>query len=469
MKRFELFFGFILLPVDIAMISASFVLSYLTRARFEVSSLDLNTYFKYAIFSIPVWIALIALNGLYYLKRKGGFFNELYKIISASSTAILFLIVYIYLTHSNFSRLILIFALIYSIFTIAFGRIIVRIIQQNLLKKGVGKRSLLLVGDNITTEEIITELKNQKISAYKIVGVLTDSQDESRYGLKIIGEINGDLRAILNTNFIDEVVLTDVTLSKKKMLEIMQACSDCRVTFKYVPEVFSLVTLNFKTTLVGSIQAMELETLPLEGWGRIIKRACDVFFSIISIVILSPIMLLIAFLIKITSEGPVLYANKRVGRDEQTFDFYKFRSMYLDQCDFTDGAKWTTKKDEETRITPIGQILRKTNLDELPQLWSILIGDMSFVGPRPEFPKFVEKFEKEIPEYFRRHKVKAGLTGWAQVNGLKGDTSIKERVRYDIYYIENWSLWLDLKIIIKTVGLIFYEIFNGKYEYRTRS
>jgi lipopolysaccharide/colanic/teichoic acid biosynthesis glycosyltransferase len=143
--------------------------------------------------------------------------------------------------------------------------------------------------------------------------------------------------------------------------------------------------------------------------------------------------------------------------------------MYLDKCDFKGGVYWSTIADEKDRITPLGRILRKSNLDELPQLWNILKGDMSLVGPRPEFPKLVEKFEKEIPDYFRRHKVKSGLTGWAQVNGLKGDTSIKERVRYDIYYIENWSLWFDFKIIIKTILLVIDETFHGKSEYRSRS
>jgi lipopolysaccharide/colanic/teichoic acid biosynthesis glycosyltransferase len=182
-------------------------------------------------------------------------------------------------------------------------------------------------------------------------------------------------------------------------------------------------------------------------------------------VILSPIWIIIAFLVKTTSKGPIIYNQKRVGRDEKVFICHKFRSM--EEKNSRNASKWTTKDDP--RITPLGNILRKTNLDELPQLWDIFCGKMSFVGPRPEQPFFVEKFEEEIPDYFRRHKVKAGLTGWAQVNGLKGDTSIKERVRYDIFYIENWSLWFDFKIVIKTLGILIYETVAGKYEYRSRT
>jgi lipopolysaccharide/colanic/teichoic acid biosynthesis glycosyltransferase len=192
-------------------------------------------------------------------------------------------------------------------------------------------------------------------------------------------------------------------------------------------------------------------------------------FSAIALLVLSPLFIVVATVQKLTSKGPIFYGHKRVGRDGAIFTIYKFRSMYLDKCDFTAGSKWTTKEDEKSRITPFGKFLRKSNIDELPQFWNILIGNMSVVGPRPEQPKFVEKFNKEIPDYFKRHRVKSGLTGWAQVNGLKGDTSIAERVRYDTFYIENWSLWFDFKIIIKTIWLVLYEIFIGKYEYSARS
>jgi len=211
---------------------------------------------------------------------------------------------------------------------------------------------------------------------------------------------------------------------------------------------------------------LELRTIALDGWGRIIKRIADLFFSFVALVVLSPLFLIIAIIQKLTSAGPVIYGHERVGKDGKLFKLYKFRSMY-DKAEEKEKRFWTEKND--SRITPFGNFLRKTNMDELPQFWNILIGNMSIVGPRPEQPKFVEKFNKEIPGYFKRHRIKSGLTGWAQVNGLKGDTSISERVRYDTFYIENWSLWFDLKIIIKTGGLVLHEIFIGKYEYSARS
>jgi exopolysaccharide biosynthesis polyprenyl glycosylphosphotransferase len=192
----------------------------------------------------------------------------------------------------------------------------------------------------------------------------------------------------------------------------------------------------------------------------------DFILALTLLTVLSPLFLLIAIIQKATTKGPVLYSHERIGRDKKRFILYKFRSMFH-LSETKENRYWTEEND--SRITPFGNILRKTNLDELPQLYNILKGDMSFVGPRPEQPKFVEEFSKEIPNYPNRHRVKSGLTGWAQVNGLKGDTSISERVRYDIYYVENWSIWLDLKIIALTVWILFYELVKGKYEYSTGS
>ncbi len=468
MKKFELFFTFVLLPIDILMIILAFALSFGIRNNFEGTVLPLRDYLHYAIIFLPVYLLVIAGNGLYHVKNDGGsFLNEFIKIVNATAVAIFLLILAVFLSHNlGFSRLIIILAWFFNILTLSAGRLFVKIVQRSLLRHGIGTRSLILIGDNSISDEIIEQLSAN--SGYIVKGILNEHGDNSRFGLRVIGSFE-DLPQIVKKIKVDEVVLTDANLSKRKTMEIIETCSDNNLTFKYVPEVFSLVSLNFSSELIGSIQAMELKSIPLDGWGRIIKRILDILFSLIFLIILSPIFLIIAILIKLTSKGQVIYANKRVGRDEKPFNFYKFRSMYSQHCDYTAGTKWSTKEDEKTRITPFGLILRKTNIDELPQLWNILKGDMSFVGPRPEFPKIVAKFEKEIPDYFRRHRVKAGLTGWAQVNGLKGDTSIRDRVRYDIYYIENWSLWFDIRIIIKTFWLVIYETFAGKYEYRSRS
>lgn len=473
MKRSELFFAFILLPVDIAMIIASFFVSYVLRSQIEsvpfFAGMDLVDYLRYSMYLIPVWILMFAAHGLYYIKSSRHFIREFYKIFSASSISVLILIVVIFLSKTvDFSRIILVFIWLVSILFISFGRICVEKIQKFLLKYGIGKRNVLLIGDNSTSLHIAQTLAKEKNSGYKVSGILNGASPVSKYGLKIIGTLD-NLKNVIADKKIDEVIVTDMGLAKSKVMNIIQACSDRNVTFKYIPDLFSLITFNVSSELIGSMPVMELKPIPLDGWGRITKRITDIFFSLLVLILLSPLLLLIAILEKITSKGPILYSHERIGRDNVKFFCHKFRSFYTDKCDFKGKGEWSTQSDEKDKITPLGKFLRKSNFDELPQFWNILVGQMSFVGPRPEQPKLVEKFAYEIPEYFKRHRVKAGLTGWAQVNGLKGDTSISERVKYDIYYIENWSLWLDIKIIFKTVGLIIDEILHGKSEYRARS
>jgi exopolysaccharide biosynthesis polyprenyl glycosylphosphotransferase len=304
---------------------------------------------------------------------------------------------------------------------------------------------------------------------YKVCGILDQDGTPSHYGLKVLGSFN-ELEHAVKEHMIDEVILTDVYLEKSKVLEMIEISMDHNAVFKYVPDVFTLVTSNVTSGLIGSMPVMAVQSTPLEGWGRIVKRIIDITFSLLALIITLPFTIAIVLAIKLTSKGPIIYKHQRVGRDGKVFDFYKFRSMYTEKCDYKEGgSEWSKQDDEKTRITPIGRILRKTSLDEIPQFVNSLKGDMSFVGPRPEQPKFVEQFSSEIPEYFKRHRVKSGITGWAQVNGLKGDTSIKERVKYDIYYIENWSLWLDLIIILKTISLVLNEAFAGKAEYRKKN
>jgi len=471
MKRLELFFGFILLPLDIAMILLAFVIAYSTRSHLGVSSFvsgfGLMAYMRYAFYLLPIWIALFALNGLYTIKKFMGIFAEFYHVLIANSTAILLLVVILFLSQSFFySRLILVFTWVMSIVLVYIGRIALRITRITLLNFGIGQRNLVLIGCNETSKALSEEIINHPSWGYNIIGVI--AEDSSMMPeLRNLGVID-DLETILKKNHAAEVILVDFTIPRREMVNIVETCDDNKIGFKYVPDIYSMMASNFRQSLLGSIPIMEISSIPLDGWGRIIKRILDIIFSLALIVALSPVLILVALLIKITSRGPVLFNHSRIGRDEKAFEFYKFRSMYTDKSDWKGSGVWTTAADEKTRITPFGKLIRKTNLDELPQLFNILKGEMSFVGPRPEQPKLVEKFEHDIPEYFRRHKVKTGLTGWAQVNGLKGDTSIKERVKYDIYYIENWSIWLDIKIILKTVWLVIYETLFGKYEYRTR-
>jgi len=472
MKKTDLFFAFILVPLDIAMILLAFFFAYSARSSIEIgvefANIGVRGYLVYAGYIIPVWILLFALNGLYNIQNSGSLFSNVYRIFVASSVSVLLLIVGIYLTKTTFfSRIILVLTWLFSLALLSLGRIVIKAIKRYLLRFGVGVKKALLIGDNQISQSITSYMLKNPHMGVTPLGILNGPAKESRFGLRILGSL-GVLRKLIKDLGVDEVILTDTSLSRKSTLEIIQITSDCNAVFKYIPDTFSVFSMNHTSSFLGTLPVIELKPTPLDGWGRIIKRICDIFFSGLLLIILSPLLVLISLIIKLSSKGPILYASDRIGRDEQKFRFYKFRSMFIEKCDFEGGVKWTTKEDEKTRITPSGLLLRKLNLDELPQLWNIFKGEMSFVGPRPEQPKLVERFEQEFPEYFRRHKVKSGLTGWAQVNGLKGDTSIKERVKYDTYYIEKWSLWFDLKIILMTFWLTLYEAVTGKFEYRSR-
>ena len=471
MKRLELFFAFILVPLDAAMILVSFALAYYFRAHVEaapfISDFGFRDYLRYALYLLPFWLVLMAYNGLYPVRSKLSTRQEFLRVFVAASTAILGLVVLIFLSKLWFySRYILVLTWGFSIICIFGARLILRGIRELTYILGFGQRNILIIGDNGTVKMAADELKKSGPEV-NVIGVIRLDRQKGATELRDLGNFD-ELEQIIKKYKIDEVILTEAKLAVTKMVNLVRICADQKIEFKYIPDVLAMMTSSFAPALIGTLPAMELKPIPLDGWGRIFKRVFDIVVSGICLIVLSPVLLIIAVLVKLTSRGPVIYKHQRIGRDEKVFDFYKFRSMYYEKCDYKGGVKWTTEKDDRTRVTPFGRFIRKTNLDELPQLWNIFKGDMSIVGPRPEQPKLVAKFENEMPEYFRRHKVKSGLTGWAAVNGFKGDTSIEERIKYDIYYIENWSIWFDLKIILKTVALIFFEAGHGKAEYSTR-
>lgn len=466
MKRSELFFTFILLPLDIVMAVLSFVGAFYLREHVEIANTTfaakISDYISLSVYFVPALIVIYALNGLYYSRSSKGLAAELYRIFESNSAALALLVLVLFFSKtSEFSRLILLFTWVLSIVLVYTARLLVRIIQKALLKYGIGRRNLAVIGSTEVARFIASEINKNPWEGYKFVGALDDKPTQE---IRILGKV-ADFEHMLEKNGIDEVVVIDSEISRANLASLVDYCGDKHIIIKIVPNIAAELSIKLSSGSIGSMPILEIKTTALDGWGRIVKRIADIVFAIVSILILSPILLLLVVLEKVTSRGPVIYSHDRVGRDGKTFRLHKFRSMYQDAE--KGGRFWTEANDD--RITPLGKILRKTNLDELPQLWNILVGNMSFVGPRPEQPRWVEKFSQEVPDYIKRHRVKSGLTGWAQVNGLKGDTSIKERVRYDMYYIENWSIWFDIKIIAKTFWLIIYEIFKGKYEYRAGS
>jgi Undecaprenyl-phosphate glucose phosphotransferase len=245
---------------------------------------------------------------------------------------------------------------------------------------------------------------------------------------------------------VDQVIIALPLEQQAVVKQLMEQLALRTVDVKVVPDLYQYITLYGGLEEFGGLPIISLQGDPMDGWSRVGKRIFDILFSLVAIALSAPIMLVTALMVKLTSRGPILYQQERMGMDGRTFHILKFRTMRID-AEVT-GAKMASADDP--RRTPIGTFLRKYSIDELPQFFNVLVGDMSLVGPRPERPVFIEEFKRQIPRYHLRHKVKAGITGWAQINGLRGQTSIQKRIEYDLYYIENWSLLMDLKILVRT-------------------
>jgi exopolysaccharide biosynthesis polyprenyl glycosylphosphotransferase len=261
------------------------------------------------------------------------------------------------------------------------------------------------------------------------------------------------LAEIVQREKIDMVVATLAEHETSQLVPLLKMSEGLNVEFLLVPDLIEMMTSRVRLQEIDGLPLLRIKQVPLAGWNGVLKRAFDIFFALVGLIILSPLFLLITITIYFEAKGSIFYKQKRVGLDGHEFDLIKFRSMREDAEKKT-GPVWARPGDP--RVTRVGRLLRRFSLDELPQLWNVLKGEMSLVGPRPERPFFIEQFRDEIPRYLDRHRVKSGMTGWAQVNGLRGQAPIEERTKYDIYYIENWSLAFDVKIILKTIRAVAF-------------
>ncbi|MEO0565929.1 MAG: exopolysaccharide biosynthesis polyprenyl glycosylphosphotransferase, partial [Chloroflexota bacterium] len=265
-------------------------------------------------------------------------------------------------------------------------------------------------------------------------------------GVQVIGGYN-DIPDLIDRYQVEQVIIALPDAKRTELVEIINLCQRGNVDVKVYPDVLAYMSGDMNIDDLGGTPLITVRDIALRGWKLSLKRGLDVVGSVFGLVMLSPFMMLTAIIIKTESDGPVFYTQERMGLDGKSFEMIKFRSMRVDAE--TSGPGWTTPGDP--RVTPFGRFLRRSNWDEIPQLINVALGQMSLVGPRPERPVYVQEFRQNIPRYMERHREKAGMTGWAQVNGLRGDTSIAERTAYDLWYVENWSLWLDIKIIIRTI------------------
>ena len=315
---------------------------------------------------------------------------------------------------------------------------------QRLIKNGFQQKSLLLIGGSGVSERVMNLVLDSPELGYRLHGILADDYHAFMPREFYLGKLER-FKEIVRTQKIDEVIIAKPLRQEETILELVEQCEYEGIRFRIVPDFFRVIKSHAVIKTLGDIPLIAVRTEPLNVLSnRIIKRTFDLVFSVVFLNLLLPVFLILGMLIKLTSRGPVFFRQKRIGANNMEFDIYKFRSMTVQNPKDSDTV-WTTENDR--RVTSIGRFMRKTNLDELPQLWNVLLGNMSLVGPRPEREHFVEKFKKEIPHYKVRHQAKSGITGWAQVNGWRGDTSIAKRVEHDIFYLENWSFWFDMKIL----------------------
>jgi len=321
-------------------------------------------------------------------------------------------------------------------------------IARHLIKCGYQQKSVLLIGGGSVAEKTMNQILSMRNVGYRLYGILADKYHESLPKGFHLGSLER-FEEIVRSGNVDEVIIALPLRDEKVIAEMVDKCEREGIRARIVPDFFRIIQNRAVLENIGEIPLIAIRTEPLSALrNRVLKRSFDIIFSLTVLILFSPIFILLAIVIKATSEGPVFFKQRRVGINHAEFEMYKFRSMILQQKEDSDTI-WTTSDD--SRVTSIGKFMRKNDLDEFPQFWNVLIGDMSVVGPRPEREHFIEQFRKAIPHYKVRHFVKSGITGLAQVNGWRGNTSIEKRVELDIYYIENWSFWSDIKIIWLTV------------------
>ncbi len=469
MKRFEIFFGIIKIPTDFLMTVLAFLAAYKLRIYTEplTKAIDYSVlpstteYLKFSLTAATALIIIFALGKLYSLKLTSKFSQETRRTTTLCGIWVMAIITYFFFTRTfPYSRLALFYGWALTFIFVLAGRALIRIVQIYFLSIGIGQRRLVFIGNNNITEELNQCLL--KDSSYKILGLIGNRKPKT--DLKVFGAIK-QLEKILRRRNVDEVIQTQSD-SETQDQDILEFCELNHIHYRFVPDLIEVRRTNISTNTIGGIPIISLKPTPLDGWGKVNKRILDVIGSIFGFIILSPVFLISAIAIKIDSKGPILFSKlddgkpaKRVGQKGKLFKFYKFRSMQANTHSkrYRDLAHKNTRSDgplvkiqEDPRVTEVGKFIRRYSIDELPQLWNVLIGNMSLVGPRPHLPE-------EVANYKKHHHfvltIKPGLTGLPQISG-RSDLSFEEEVKLDRFYIENWSILRDLRIIFRTIGVI---------------
>ncbi|MHB0858880.1 MAG: undecaprenyl-phosphate glucose phosphotransferase [Anaerolineae bacterium] len=451
-RKATLLLTILTIAVDVIMASVAFFLSYQLRALIPIPSPLMMGPFRGFLGLMGLNVAALLVTffffRLYHPRRGSSRIDLFYTILSAVSVTTVVATAFTYLVSKSgrdLTRGMILYGWVLTIVMVTLGRVVTGWVEKAMRRRTPDR--MLLVGTGEIAHMILQKTLQSPQLGYKVVGFI-DGQGSRKDigGIPVLGG-RADLSRILREQDVQEVVIALPDASHGELLDLIAACETERATVRIFPDLFQIIASELRIGDLDGLPLLTVRDVALQGWKLSIKRMLDLVGSAIGLVFVSPLLLLIAVLVKLDSSGPAFYSQERVGLDGKPFPMLKFRSMRVD-AEVVAGPQWAVADDP--RRTRLGTLLRKTSLDELPQLINVLVGDMSLVGPRPERPIFVEQFKQVVPRYMDRHKEKAGITGWAQVNGLRGDTSIVERTKYDLYYIENWSLLFDLKILLRT-------------------
>ncbi len=412
-------------------------------------------YFSALIVIIPLYLILYTGFHLYEPKRIQSRRYEFANICKANLFGLMILAVFYFVFRKNpylqeFSTRMVFYFFVINIVAETAERTAIRVLLRTMRARGYNQKHILLIGYSRAAEGFIDRVTANPEWGYHIWGILDDRKPlgEEYRGVRIIGTI-GELNSILELNTLDEIAITLGIGEYGRLEEIVASCEKSGVHTKFIPDYNNVIPTRPFTEDLQGLPVINIRHVPLNStFNRMVKRLVDIVGSVAGIVLFSPVMLVTAAVIKLTSPGPLIFKQERVGLHNRPFQMYKFRSMEV-QKPSDEKDKWTTPHDP--RVTPFGRFIRKFSIDEIPQFFNVLKGEMSLVGPRPERPFFVERFKEQIPRYMIKHQVRPGMTGWAQINGYRGDTSIAKRIEHDLYYIENWTLGMDFKILFLTI------------------
>lgn len=455
---FKLLLATLLILSDVVTLIGAFVAGYYARTVLPFFPIPdtpppVINYVPTMLLHMLIIVAIFYFNQLYHLRRTFSRFDQarrLAGIISLGAVLVygvqelFFRNTFLY---ENYPRSMFVYVWFFSVVFTVFGRELHRLLQVRLRMMGFANDNLLIVGTGRIARDIIGKIKNTPGLGYNIVGVVTSADEHQgrMMGYPIIGNFP-ELPTLIDGNNVQQIIIALPDARRSELVELVTLCQRGNVDIKIYPDIFAYMAGDMNVDDLGGTPLLTVRDIALRGWKLSLKRGLDLIGSVCGLVLLSPWMLLTAFILYLEDGGPPFYTQERMGLDGRPFPMIKFRSMRVDADQLAD---WTIEDDP--RVTRIGRFLRRTNWDEIPQLINVLLGHMSLVGPRPEQPQYVYQFREQIPGYMSRHREKGGMTGWAQVNGMRGDTSIARRTTYDLWYIENWSLWLDIKIILSTI------------------